>query len=121
VREIFHGELERLGTDLAAMCGMARAAMEHATKAMVEVDLSLAEQVITDDAGIQRVGEQCAEHACALLALQAPVARDLRTVVTAIQAAEKTRQLALATSQKEAAQAAETRLAIYRNHQPFRQ
>ena len=71
------------------MCGMARAAMEHATKAMVEVDLSLAEQVITDDAGIQRVGEQCAEHACALLALQAPVARDLRTVVTAIQAAEK--------------------------------
>jgi phosphate transport system protein len=89
MREIFHGELERLGTDLAAMCGMARAAMEHATQAMVDVDLSLAEQVITDDAAIQRVGERCAEHACALLALQAPVARDLRTVVTAIQAAEK--------------------------------
>jgi phosphate transport system protein len=89
MREIFHGELERLGTDLAAMCGMARVAMEHATQAMVDVDLSLAEQVITDDAAIQRVGERCAEHACALLALQAPVARDLRTVVTAIQAAEK--------------------------------
>jgi len=39
----------------------------------------------------------------------------------AIQAAEKTRQLALTTGQKEVAQAAETRLAIYRNHQPFRQ
>jgi len=89
MREIFHGELERLGTDLAAMCGLVRLAMRHATQAMVDIDLSMAERVITDDLEIQRVGEQCAEHACALLALQAPVARDLRTVVTAIQAAEK--------------------------------
>jgi phosphate transport system protein len=45
--------------------------------------------VISSTGEIDALGERCAEHASALLALQAPVARDLRTVVTGIQAAEK--------------------------------
>lgn len=89
MREIFHGELERLGAELAAMCGLVCSAMQHATRALLETDLFLAEQVITDDHEINQFGGRCEEHACALLALQAPVARDLRTVVTAIKAAEK--------------------------------
>jgi len=89
MREIFHGELERLGSDLAAMCGLVRLAMEHATKALVDTDLALAEQVITDTQQVYQLGEQCADNASALLALQAPVARDLRVVVTGIRAAEK--------------------------------
>ena len=89
MREIFHGELERLGSDLATMCGLVRAAMEHATKALVDTDLALAEQVITDTQQVYQLGEQCADNASALLALQAPVARDLRVVVTGIRAAEK--------------------------------
>ena len=39
----------------------------------------------------------------------------------AISAAEKTRELALAGGQKEIAQAAEQRLALYRRQQPYRQ
>jgi phosphate transport system protein len=89
VREIFHGELERLGTDLASMCGLVRSTMERATRALVETDLHLAEEVITDGDEIRRLGQHCGEQAAAMLALQAPVARDLRTVVTGIQAAEK--------------------------------
>jgi phosphate transport system protein len=89
VREIFHGELERLGADLAVMCGLVCKAMERATEALRDTDLALAEQVISSDADIEALAERCAEHASALLALQAPVARDLRAVVTAIQASEK--------------------------------
>ena len=89
MREIFHGELARLGTDLAAMCGLVRSTMERATRALVESDLHLAEEVITEGEEIRRRGQDCAEQAAAMLALQAPVARDLRTVVTGIQAAEK--------------------------------
>ena len=62
--------------------------MELATKALLDADLGLAEQVIGDDAKIDDARSSCEEHAYALLALQAPVATDLRTVLAAIHAAE---------------------------------
>jgi phosphate transport system protein len=63
-------------------------ALELATKAMLEVDLGLAEQVISDDQKVDDARADCEEQAYALLALQAPVATDLRTVLAAIHAAE---------------------------------
>ena len=63
-------------------------AMELATRSLLEADLGLAEQVIGDDAKIDDARSSCEEHAYALLALQAPVATDLRTVLAAIHAAE---------------------------------
>jgi phosphate transport system protein len=89
VREIFHGQLEQLGADLAVMCCLVGEAMTRATQGLLAPDLNLVEQVITDDAHINRLAEQCDEHARTMLALQSPVARELRTVVTAIKAAEK--------------------------------
>jgi phosphate transport system protein len=71
------------------MCALVRSTMERATRALVETDLHLAEEVITDGDEIRMRSQDCAEQAAAMLALQAPVARDLRTVVTGIQAAEK--------------------------------
>jgi len=62
--------------------------MERATKAMLESDLELAEQVISDDALVDDARADCEEQAYALLALQAPVATDLRIVLAAIHAAE---------------------------------
>jgi phosphate transport system protein len=44
--------------------------------------------VISDDAKVDDARAQCEEQAYALLALQAPVATDLRTVLAAIHAAE---------------------------------
>jgi phosphate transport system protein len=89
VRENFHGQLEQLGTDLAVMCGLASEAMTRAARALLTADLAMAEQVITDDEQIKLLAVRCDEHACSLLALQSPVARDLRTVVAAIKAAER--------------------------------
>jgi len=89
MRTGFHGELEQLGVELATMCGLAAEAMEHATRALLRSDLRLAEQVITADEQLDVLRDRCEEWALRLLSLQAPVARDLRRVVTAIQAAEK--------------------------------
>ncbi len=88
MREAYHVELEELADELAGMCSMVGDAMESATRALLEADLGLAEQVISDDSKVDQARSSCEEHAYALLALQAPVATDLRTVLAAIHAAE---------------------------------
>ncbi|GAB3433448.1 phosphate signaling complex protein PhoU [Actinophytocola sediminis] len=88
MREAYRGELDDLADELAGMCSMVATAMELATRALLETDLGLAEQVIGDDAKVDDARSSCEEHAYALLALQAPVATDLRTVLAAIHAAE---------------------------------
>jgi phosphate transport system protein len=88
MREAYHVELERLADELAGMSSMVGDAMERATRALLETDLALAEQVIGDDAKVDEARSSCEEHAYALIALQAPVATDLRTVLAAIHAAE---------------------------------
>ncbi len=88
MREAYHVELEQLADHLAGMSVQVADAMERATRALLEADLSLAEQVISDDSKVDDARAQCEEQAYALLALQAPVATDLRTVLAAIHAAE---------------------------------
>ncbi|MFF0146466.1 phosphate transport system protein [Amycolatopsis sulphurea] len=88
MREAYQVELEQLAQHLAAMSAQVAEAMELATRALLEVDLGLAEQVISDDAKVDDARAECEEQAYALLALQAPVATDLRTVLAAIHAAE---------------------------------
>ncbi|GAA4439989.1 phosphate signaling complex protein PhoU [Actinokineospora soli] len=88
MREAYHHELGQLADQLAAMCAMAGDAMELATRALLETNLSLAEQVISGDEKIDDARSACEEHAYSLLALQAPVATDLRIVLAAIHAAE---------------------------------
>jgi phosphate transport system protein len=89
MRADFHAELGHFRVELAEMCDLAADAMERAVRALLDLDLSLAEQVITDDAELDRRAARCDEHARTLLALQSPVARDLRIVVSGIRAAER--------------------------------
>jgi phosphate transport system protein len=58
--------------------------MEHATQALLESDLSVAEQVIADHQHIAAMNRQAEGSALKLLALQQPVAGDLRTIVSSI-------------------------------------
>ena len=88
MREAYHVELDRLAERLADMSAMAATAMERATRALLDADLTLAEQVISDDQKIDDARAACEEHAYQLIALQAPVATDLRTVLATIHAAE---------------------------------
>jgi phosphate transport system protein len=85
MRTAYHDQLDALTTQLGEMCGMAGIAMERATQALLQADLMLAEQVITDHEQISAMSARAEENAFVLLALQAPVAGDLRAVVSSIQ------------------------------------
>ena len=64
---------------------MSGIAMERATQALLQADLVLAEQVIGDHENIIAASARAEEAAFVLLALQAPVAGDLRAIVGSIQ------------------------------------
>jgi phosphate transport system protein len=89
MREVFQGELRRLGDLLADMSDMAARQMRSATRALLENDLILAEQVLSDDDTMDANRDRCGRDAQKLLALQAPVAGDLRTVIAAVHCAER--------------------------------
>src|ERR1700737_4356208 len=84
VREAFHEELHGLTTSLSEMCELAGRAMERATGALLQADLVLAEQVITELDQIAPKSAHIEDDAFKLLALQAPVAGDLRVVVSSL-------------------------------------
>jgi len=85
VRNAFHDQLDALGQTLGQMCGIVGVAMERATQALLESDLPVAQQVITDHDQLILMRTKVENDAFALLALQAPVASDLRAIVGAMQ------------------------------------
>ena len=84
MRTTYYKELSALSTQVGDMCGLAADAMEHATQALMEADLSVAEQVIADHEHIVEMSKRTESSAIKLLALQQPVAGDLRTIVSAM-------------------------------------
>ena len=84
MRTAYHEQLSALNAQLGEMCGLTATAMEHATHALLEADLSLAEQVIADRDHVAVLNRQAEDSALKLLALQQPVAGELRKIVGAI-------------------------------------
>ncbi|WP_409179987.1 phosphate signaling complex PhoU family protein [Amycolatopsis sp. VS8301801F10] len=89
MREGFQDDLKQLDGRLAAMAEAAAEAMRRATRALLTADLPLAEQVLSGDADLDDQRATCEDEAYSLLALQAPVAGDLRAVLAAVYCAEK--------------------------------
>ncbi len=89
MREKFHSELQQLNKQLSALCGQAADQMRLATRALLEADLTAAEEVLTEDTELDLSRNQCEETAQSLLALQAPVASELRSVLVSIYCADK--------------------------------
>lgn len=87
VRTQFTHELLALTNDLTLMCRLAHDAVERVTDALVRADLATTYEVFALDEQLQTMFGACEARTVVLLALQAPVARDLRHVVTAIQIA----------------------------------
>ncbi|HEY1843141.1 MAG TPA: phosphate signaling complex protein PhoU [Mycobacterium sp.] len=85
MRTAFHEQLESLTETLSSMCGLAGLAMDRATQGLLQADLAIAEQVITGHDRIAALQTHAEELAFALLALQSPVAGDLRLVVGSLQ------------------------------------
>jgi phosphate transport system protein len=87
VRTAFHRRLAALPAQLGEVCGLAGVSMEHATRGLLRADLVLAEQVMTDYERIAAMSARASNEAFVLLALQQPVAGDLRAIVGSIQIA----------------------------------
>lgn len=84
MRQTYHIRLDALGDQGARMCRFASDTLHDATTALLDSNLALAEAVINRDAELDRMREGTEEVALELLALQAPVASDLRIVVSAL-------------------------------------
>ncbi len=87
MRDQYQEQLSTLADALADMCLQVATAMERATRSLLEADLQLAEQVIAEDVRIDDLRTDAEEKAFGLLALQSPVATDLRVVIAAIHGA----------------------------------
>lgn len=84
MRKIFQQELEEIGDDLLTLGALVAEAVDKAGRSLKGADLRLAEEVIAGDREIDEL-ESKIESAClTMLALQQPVATDLRIVVAAL-------------------------------------
>jgi phosphate transport system protein len=84
MREEFHAELAEVSGLLVAMADEVRSAMKRATTALLSADQGIGEGVILGDTVVNQLHKEVEEKVYGLLARQAPVASDLRLVVTAL-------------------------------------
>ncbi|MDP1712466.1 MAG: phosphate signaling complex protein PhoU [Candidatus Nanopelagicaceae bacterium] len=84
MRDAFHDDLNAIGQTLIDMSERVSRAMELATTSLLEADLQLAEQIISDDDVIDIMQHELDAKTLNVLARQQPVAGDLRTLVTSL-------------------------------------
>lgn len=81
MRTHFADSLDDLSCGLASMCGLTVTAMSEATAALLDADLRTAERVLDANTDLERAASDWEHKSFSLLALQAPVAHDLRFTV----------------------------------------
>jgi phosphate transport system protein len=87
MRDIYHDELDQVGTALLDMTNRVALAMSRATQALLDADLSSAESVVTDDAQVDALRADLESRTFLLMAQQQPVAGDLRLLFTSLHVA----------------------------------
>jgi phosphate transport system protein len=80
----FEHELDALKQKLLTMASHAESALSNGIKALVDRNDDLARKVITDDSIMDRLEIEIDEMAISLLALQGPMASDLRLITIAM-------------------------------------
>jgi len=84
MRDVYHGQLDSIFDELVSMTRQVEHAVGQATKALLTADVEVAEKVISDDAVIDAARERIETSSFELLALQQPVAGELRSLVAAL-------------------------------------
>src|SRR5262249_41639121 len=84
MRTGFHQQLDALTTNIAELCALASRAVHGATQALLHADVALAASVISEYDKIVCPATDAERDAFKLLALHAPVAGDLRTIVASL-------------------------------------
>ncbi|HXT69301.1 MAG TPA: phosphate signaling complex protein PhoU [Vicinamibacterales bacterium] len=80
----FEEELGQLKTRLLEMGGTAEERLQIAVRGLVERDLALLDRVLTGDADVNQLHIEIDDRCFKLLALQQPMATDLRAIVGAV-------------------------------------
>ncbi len=80
----FHEELERFNTQILRMAERAEQAIDKAVRALVDQNADLAREVIAEDKQIDEWENEIDTMAVDLLALNQPMAIDLRSITTGI-------------------------------------
>lgn len=83
----FHDELNQVKVRLLTMSAEAEAALGLAVEALLERDTAKAKRVIQGDRTLDALEVEIEEHCIDLLALQQPMARDLRMLTSALKIA----------------------------------
>lgn len=84
IRQTFHSELDEIMRDITRLAGYVTEAIPRGTQALLDNDLQVAQEIIDQDDIIDRLAIETEERCYTALALQAPVASDLRAVIAAI-------------------------------------
>lgn len=85
MRENFVDAMQRVTDELSEMASIAGRMVADATTALLEADRSLAESVIAMDTDVDQLFSQVSEQTFEIIALQAPVAADLRLCIAGMQ------------------------------------
>jgi phosphate transport system protein len=80
-RQNFHRELENLRLTLYKMAALTRQSFDKSTRAYLDRDSELAQTVIDGDMEVNRIELEIDRQSLRLLALEQPMARDLRMIV----------------------------------------
>lgn len=81
-REQFHRQLEQLKDGVLEMGAMVDRAIERALQSLIDRDIALAAVVVAEDEEIDEVHFNLQNQCLSLLAQQAPMATDLRVIVS---------------------------------------
>lgn len=84
MRTTYHEELDAILDSLVHMAELVEVAIRESSESLLQSDLGRAESVISSDAELDRLHEEMEYKCLSILALQAPVAGELRTIVSAI-------------------------------------
>jgi phosphate transport system protein len=89
IRKTFHQELDQLRDDMIRLAGMATEALAAGTVAFLDGDLHAIEEIIDNDDEIDELSLAIEEQCFRLLALQNPLASDLRHIIAALRMASE--------------------------------
>ena len=83
-RKTFHQELEQIGENIVRLAAMTTEFIPRGTEVLLSMDLRGAQSLIEDDDVLDELSIEIEDRCYHVLALQQPMAKDLRAIVTAI-------------------------------------
>jgi len=84
IRSVFQEELDGVSQSLIDLSNMVSNSIHKATHALIDLDLKMAEEVISEDEKVDTYQHDLDSHIIDIIARQQPVATDLRALVTAL-------------------------------------